>query len=109
MLALAHVTGGGFPDNLPRVLPDDLAVALDLAAFAPPPVFCWLAAAGGVERSGNAAHVQLRLRHGRVRRGRAGATRRSRALGANGLAPKPIGGSSRARARAVVMRGRLKL
>ena len=48
MLALAHVTGGGFPDNLPRVLPEALAVELDLSAFAPPPVFSWLAATGGV-------------------------------------------------------------
>ena len=48
MLALAHITGGGYPDNLPRVLPDGLAVALDLDAFAPPPVFSWLAAVGGV-------------------------------------------------------------
>ena len=48
VLALAHITGGGWPDNLPRVLPDGLAVDLDLSAFAPPPVFSWLAAAGGV-------------------------------------------------------------
>jgi phosphoribosylformylglycinamidine cyclo-ligase len=47
--ALAHVTGGGFPDNLPRVLPDDLAVDLDLSAFAPPAVFGWLKREGGVE------------------------------------------------------------
>jgi phosphoribosylformylglycinamidine cyclo-ligase len=47
--ALAHITGGGFPDNLPRVLPDALAVELDLDAFAPPPVFGWLKAEGGVE------------------------------------------------------------
>ena len=46
--ALAHITGGGYPDNLPRVLPDDLAVSLDLAAFAPQPVFSWLAATGGI-------------------------------------------------------------
>jgi phosphoribosylformylglycinamidine cyclo-ligase len=42
--ALAHITGGGYPDNLPRVLDDSLAVSLDLDAFAPPPVFSWLAA-----------------------------------------------------------------
>jgi phosphoribosylformylglycinamidine cyclo-ligase len=48
IMALAHITGGGFPDNLPRVLPDRLAVALDLAAFTPPPVFGWLADVGGV-------------------------------------------------------------
>jgi phosphoribosylformylglycinamidine cyclo-ligase len=48
IMALAHITGGGFPDNLPRVLPGDLAVALDLDAFAPPPVFGWLAQVGGV-------------------------------------------------------------
>lgn len=48
ILALAHVTGGGYPDNLPRVLPVDLAVSLDLGAFEPPPVFSWLAATGGI-------------------------------------------------------------
>src|SRR5277367_4363566 len=48
ILALAHVTGGGFPDNLPRALPENLAVRLDLAAFVVPPVFCWLAGAGPV-------------------------------------------------------------
>ena len=46
--ALAHITGGGFPDNLPRVLPDGLAVEVDLGAIAVPPVFAWLAAAGPV-------------------------------------------------------------
>jgi phosphoribosylformylglycinamidine cyclo-ligase len=46
--ALAHITGGGFPDNLPRVLPDGVGVALDLDAIAPPPVFGWLAREGGV-------------------------------------------------------------
>ncbi|MCO5093117.1 phosphoribosylformylglycinamidine cyclo-ligase [Bosea sp. (in: a-proteobacteria)] len=46
--ALAHITGGGFPDNIPRVLPDGLGVALDLAAIPAPPVFGWLAQVGGV-------------------------------------------------------------
>lgn len=49
--ALAHITGGGFPDNIPRVLPDTLAARVDLSAIAPPPVFSWLAAAGGVAQA----------------------------------------------------------
>ncbi|MCJ2124835.1 phosphoribosylformylglycinamidine cyclo-ligase [Methylobacterium sp. J-077] len=46
--ALAHITGGGFPDNLPRVLPDDIGIAIDLDAITPPAVFGWLAREGGV-------------------------------------------------------------
>ena len=47
--ALAHITGGGFPENIPRVLPKNIGVRLDLAAIPVPPVFGWLAKAGGVE------------------------------------------------------------
>jgi phosphoribosylformylglycinamidine cyclo-ligase len=46
--ALAHITGGGFVDNIPRVLPHGLAVTLDLDRVPVLPVFKWLAAAGGV-------------------------------------------------------------
>ena len=46
--ALAHITGGGFPDNIPRVLPDGAGVALDLARVPVLPVFRWLAATGGI-------------------------------------------------------------
>ncbi|MDR4306662.1 phosphoribosylformylglycinamidine cyclo-ligase [Chelatococcus sambhunathii] len=46
--ALAHITGGGLPDNLPRVLPDGLGADIDLSAIAAPKVFGWLAEAGGV-------------------------------------------------------------
>lgn len=46
--ALAHITGGGFPDNIPRVLPEGLGVALDLPTIPVPPVFGWLAKIGGV-------------------------------------------------------------
>jgi phosphoribosylaminoimidazole synthetase len=45
--ALAHITGGGFPDNIPRVLPKDFSAELDLDAIDVPPVFSWLAKTGG--------------------------------------------------------------
>jgi phosphoribosylformylglycinamidine cyclo-ligase len=45
---LAHITGGGITDNLPRCLPDGLDAEVDLACVAPLPVFQWLAKAGGV-------------------------------------------------------------
>jgi phosphoribosylformylglycinamidine cyclo-ligase len=45
---LAHITGGGFPDNIPRVLPEGAGVALDLARVPVLPVFKWLAATGGI-------------------------------------------------------------
>ena len=46
--ALAHITGGGFPDNIPRVLPPGLGVVLDLGAIQVPPVFTWLARTGSI-------------------------------------------------------------
>jgi phosphoribosylaminoimidazole synthetase len=46
--ALAHITGGGFPENIPRVLPKDFAAELDLEAIEVPPVFSWLARTGSV-------------------------------------------------------------
>jgi len=46
--ALAHITGGGLTENLPRVLPDQLAAEIDLAALTPQPVFGWLARQGGL-------------------------------------------------------------
>ncbi len=46
--ALAHITGGGFPDNIPRVLPEGLGARLDLAAIQVPTIFGWLARAGGI-------------------------------------------------------------
>lgn len=46
--ALAHITGGGFIDNIPRVLPDDLAADVDLDAVSVPAVFGWLARVGGM-------------------------------------------------------------
>ncbi|MEM7426636.1 MAG: phosphoribosylformylglycinamidine cyclo-ligase [Pseudomonadota bacterium] len=47
--ALSHITGGGFPENIPRVLPDTLAAVVDVGRIAPQPVFGWLARQGGIE------------------------------------------------------------
>ncbi len=49
--ALAHITGGGLPGNVPRVLPDGLRVTLDAARWRPPAVFRWLRAVGNVPTS----------------------------------------------------------
>ncbi|KDO30004.1 hypothetical protein SPRG_05193 [Saprolegnia parasitica CBS 223.65] len=46
--ALAHITGGGLLENIPRVLSDDLAVELTASSWRLPPVFKWLQAAGNI-------------------------------------------------------------
>lgn len=46
--ALAHITGGGLTENLPRVLPEDLGAQIDLDSWTLPPVFDWMARTGGM-------------------------------------------------------------
>jgi phosphoribosylformylglycinamidine cyclo-ligase len=46
--ALSHITGGGLPENIPRVLPKGTIAAIDTASWELPPVFQWLKNAGGV-------------------------------------------------------------
>ena len=46
--ALAHITGGGLTENLPRVLPEGLGATIDLTSWDLPPVFKWLAATGNM-------------------------------------------------------------
>jgi phosphoribosylformylglycinamidine cyclo-ligase len=106
--ALAHITGGGYPDNLPRVLDDGLAVLLDLSAFSPQPVFSWLVSAGNLDEAemlrtfncgfGMAAFVSAD-REGEARE----------ALTSAGLAPMLIGELVPAEGQRLVTQGRLKL
>ena len=48
---LAHITGGGLTENLPRVLPEGLGAEIDLGSWSLPPVFRWLASVGGIAPS----------------------------------------------------------
>jgi phosphoribosylformylglycinamidine cyclo-ligase len=48
---LAHITGGGFPDNIPRILPEGLGARIDLARVPVPTVFQWLAGEGGIAQN----------------------------------------------------------
>jgi phosphoribosylformylglycinamidine cyclo-ligase len=46
---MAHITGGGIPDNLPRTLPEGVRYVLDESSWTVPPLFTWLQGGGGVE------------------------------------------------------------
>ncbi len=50
---MAHITGGGLTENIIRVVPDALGIALDSSAWKPPAVFDWL------QREGNVAQVEM--------------------------------------------------
>ncbi|MCS6771265.1 MAG: phosphoribosylformylglycinamidine cyclo-ligase [Kiritimatiellae bacterium] len=47
---MAHITGGGFPDNLPRILPRRVNAVIDRSAWSPPAVFQFIQETGGIDR-----------------------------------------------------------
>ena len=50
---MAHITGGGLKENIIRVVPESLGIALDSSAWTMPAVFDWL------QREGNVAHDEM--------------------------------------------------
>ena len=51
MHGLAHITGGGLTENLPRVLPEGLGAEIDLSSWELPPVFRWLAEGASLDEA----------------------------------------------------------
>lgn len=51
--ALAHITGGGLIENIPRVLPDKMQATLDFTSWQWPPLFEWL------QKTGNVSHDEM--------------------------------------------------
>jgi phosphoribosylformylglycinamidine cyclo-ligase len=49
--ALAHITGGGITENLPRVLPEATRALVDLGSWRRPAIFQWLQSQGGIAES----------------------------------------------------------
>ena len=45
---MAHITGGGLPENLPRCLPDGCSARIDPNSWKRPPLFRWLQEAGDI-------------------------------------------------------------
>jgi phosphoribosylformylglycinamidine cyclo-ligase len=88
--AMSHITGGGLPGNLPRVLPDGFGMRLDLGAFARPKIFDVLAAMGPIEEGELRRTFNLGLGYVFVV-GEADADRAMELLRAAGEDPKRVG------------------
>ena len=105
---MSHITGGGFPDNLPRVLPPDLDAVVHPEAWSWPPLFRFLDGQGARPSGRDAARLQLRDRHGPDRPAGAGPRREEAARrGGGGLeADRPRRRRARGRSGSCERRGR---
>jgi phosphoribosylformylglycinamidine cyclo-ligase len=84
---VAHITGGGLVENIPRALPAGLSVQINPADWPTPPLFQLIQQKGGVSEAGDAAGVQSGPRHGGHRQ--AGASRFGPGGVGRGLAHRP--------------------
>ena len=48
--AISHITGGGLTENIPRVIPEEMAVEIDTNSWQLPPVFEWIKTSGNVDK-----------------------------------------------------------
>jgi phosphoribosylformylglycinamidine cyclo-ligase len=91
--AMAHITGGGLLDNIPRVLPKNAQAVVDVASWQRPAVFDWLKKATSTNR--DAPRAELRRWHGHLRGPGAGRSRPERLReageqpGSSATSPKP--------------------
>ena len=82
--ALAHITGGGLSENVPRVLPEGIAAHIDLGSWKAPAVFGWLMSGEQARCGRDAAHLQLRRGAGACRGARWRGSGDARARGSGG-------------------------
>jgi phosphoribosylformylglycinamidine cyclo-ligase len=49
---MAHITGGGLPENLPRCLPEGMSININRSSWEVPPIFRWISEVGNVNEEG---------------------------------------------------------
>jgi phosphoribosylformylglycinamidine cyclo-ligase len=106
--ALAHITGGGLFENLPRVLPARLAAHVDLSTIPVAPVFRWLAGRGPIAPEEMLRTFNCGIGKGRVADARDAAALRSR-IEENGESVVEIGVLAERTGAPIVFTGRLDL
>ena len=93
---MAHITGGGFVDNIPRVLPDNVDAVIDESTWKLPPLFAYLQQRGDIDHDEMNRVFNMGIGYIVVVR-HADAAQAVRVLSANGTAPRIIGNIAKGR------------